>query len=351
MQIEPQAPAFAKRYARGRPGRLDHARFRSRNAGVGLPQDRRRRCELSPGIGRRRRCARALFDHRARSRSGLAHGQRQRRDQSQGRPRRTASRPATRHRSGAARVHRRSRISCRSRCRRWRQAFRLPRLRHGAADGGIAAAQSRPDRHPRRRICAHHRGRVRRGEDTITVVAPVRPGEVSADTAFAGGRSPLGHRRCARSTARAFSPSVSGPRYGVASSNTTPAEYDGWSMPPEYIAAGDVSGRAIAAVQAPFELPPFSLYRALRRVSQRPSSTSSISTVSPLPDRSGNPGTGARGHRHHPAACRHAGRTTPSGTRRSKPSSWPTRTRRASDAARSRPQRRRPGFAASPPSR
>ena len=63
--------------ARRGAGGLDHAGRRPRDAGLGVPQDRRRPAdELPAGIGRRRRGARALFDHRARARPGLAHRRR-----------------------------------------------------------------------------------------------------------------------------------------------------------------------------------------------------------------------------------------------------------------------------------
>ncbi len=69
-------------------GRLDHAGRRSGNAGVGLPQARRRQAdELPARVGRRRRGARPLFDHRAGAGSDLAH-------QRHARPRSTAPRAA-----------------------------------------------------------------------------------------------------------------------------------------------------------------------------------------------------------------------------------------------------------------
>jgi anthranilate synthase component 1 len=56
------------------------------------------------------------------------------------------------------------------------------------------------------------------------------------------------------------------------SSNTTPAEYERMvSAAKEYIAAGDIFQVVLSQrFQAPFALPPFALYRALRRVNPSP---------------------------------------------------------------------------------
>jgi anthranilate synthase component 1 len=56
------------------------------------------------------------------------------------------------------------------------------------------------------------------------------------------------------------------------SSNTTPAEYERMvSAAKEYIAAGDIFQVVLSQrFEAPFELPPFALYRALRRVNPAP---------------------------------------------------------------------------------
>src|SRR6266545_3440857 len=56
------------------------------------------------------------------------------------------------------------------------------------------------------------------------------------------------------------------------SSNTAPAEYERMvNAAKDYIAAGDVFQVVLSQrFQAPFELPPFSLYRALRRVNPAP---------------------------------------------------------------------------------
>jgi anthranilate synthase component 1 len=111
--------------------------------------------------------------------------------------------------------------------------------------------------------------------DTITVVTPVRPEvDVSAETAFtqAGERlaavvqsldAPLAHT----------SPRMKrGPITVWPSSNTPAAEYERMvGVAKEYIAAGDVFQVVLSQrFQAPFELPPFALYRALRRINPAP---------------------------------------------------------------------------------
>ena len=112
-------------------------------------------------------------------------------------------------------------------------------------------------------------------KDAITVVTPVRPESgTSADTAFtrAGERlsavvdaleAPLGHSP----------PNVKSGLLTVwPSSNTTPSDYERMvKAAKEYIAAGDIFQVVLSQrFQAPFELPPFSLYRALRRVNPAP---------------------------------------------------------------------------------
>jgi anthranilate synthase component 1 len=112
-------------------------------------------------------------------------------------------------------------------------------------------------------------------EDTITVVTPVRPEKgVSATAALtrAGERisvivdaldQPLHH---APSDGKTDSLSVQ------PASNTTSAEYEHMvRTAKEYIAAGDIFQVVLSQrFEAPFELPPFSLYRALRRVNPSP---------------------------------------------------------------------------------
>jgi anthranilate synthase component I len=63
-----------------------------------------------------------------------------------------------------------------------------------------------------------------------------------------------------------------GPLGVLSTSNTTPAEYERMvHAAKEYIAAGDIFQVVLSQrFEAPFELPPFALYRALRRVNPSP---------------------------------------------------------------------------------
>jgi anthranilate synthase component 1 len=111
--------------------------------------------------------------------------------------------------------------------------------------------------------------------DTITVVTPVRPEKgVSAKAALARA----GERLAAivdaldRPLDHAAANGHAGPLAVLPRSNTTPAEYERMvRAAKEYIAAGDVFQVVLAQrFEAPFELPPFALYRALRRVNPSP---------------------------------------------------------------------------------
>jgi anthranilate synthase component 1 len=112
-------------------------------------------------------------------------------------------------------------------------------------------------------------------KDTITVVTPVRPeSSVSADTAYLRAVERLSAIIDALDAplAHAAPGTKAGPLTVWPSSNTTPAEYERMvNAAKEYIAAGDVFQVVLSQrFQAPFELPPFSLYRALRRVNPAP---------------------------------------------------------------------------------
>src|SRR5438874_4699785 len=112
-------------------------------------------------------------------------------------------------------------------------------------------------------------------KDSITVVMPVRPeAGVSAKTALARAserlaaivdalEQPLDH---AAANGKAGAVAV------LPTSNTTPAEYERMvRAAKDYIAAGDIFQVVLSQrFEAPFELPPFSLYRALRRVNPSP---------------------------------------------------------------------------------
>lgn len=110
--------------------------------------------------------------------------------------------------------------------------------------------------------------------DELTVVTPVRPGKASAETAYKAAlrrlktviknlEAPLPHP-AARSSKKLAAPAPK--------SNTKPAQYMKMvERAKEYIAAGDIFQVVLSQrFSAPFSLPPFSLYRALRRLNPSP---------------------------------------------------------------------------------
>ncbi len=112
-------------------------------------------------------------------------------------------------------------------------------------------------------------------EDTLTVVTPVRPEQgVSAKTALARAGERLSGVVDAldRPLDKESIGGDEGPIAAAPTSNTTPAEYKKMVLKAKnYIAAGDVFQVVLAQrFQAPYALPPFSLYRALRRVNPSP---------------------------------------------------------------------------------
>ncbi|HEY3639507.1 MAG TPA: anthranilate synthase component I [Xanthobacteraceae bacterium] len=111
--------------------------------------------------------------------------------------------------------------------------------------------------------------------DTITVVTPVRPEKgVSAKAALAraGERLSAIVDALDRPLDHAAANGRAGPLAVLPRSNTSPAEYERMvRAAKEYIAAGDVFQVVLAQrFEAPFELPAFALYRALRRVNPSP---------------------------------------------------------------------------------
>jgi len=111
--------------------------------------------------------------------------------------------------------------------------------------------------------------------DTITVVTPVRPEKgVSAKAALtrAGERLAAIVDALDRPLDHAAANGHAGPLAVLPRSNTSPAEYERMvRAAKEYITAGDVFQVVLAQrFEAPFELPPFALYRALRRVNPSP---------------------------------------------------------------------------------
>ncbi len=112
-------------------------------------------------------------------------------------------------------------------------------------------------------------------KDSITVVTPVRPETgVDAKTALARATERLGQIVDAldRPLDKSLADYVEGPLDVLPVSNTTPAEYANMvGKAKEYIAAGDAFQIVLAQrFEAPFTLPPFSLYRALRRTNPSP---------------------------------------------------------------------------------
>jgi anthranilate synthase component I len=112
-------------------------------------------------------------------------------------------------------------------------------------------------------------------KDSITVVTPVRPEKgIDAKTAFARAIERLASvvESLDRPLDKALSEYDAGPIDVPAKSNTTPEEFKGMvRKAKDYIVAGDAFQIVLAQrFEAPFTLPPFSLYRALRRINPSP---------------------------------------------------------------------------------
>src|SRR5262249_14214381 len=112
-------------------------------------------------------------------------------------------------------------------------------------------------------------------KDAITVVTPVRPERsITAEAAFTRASERLAAILDALDAPLAHAPPdfQAGPLTVWPSSNITPAEYERMvNAAKEYIAAGDIFQVVLSQrFEAPFELPPFALYRALRRVNPAP---------------------------------------------------------------------------------
>jgi anthranilate synthase component 1 len=112
-------------------------------------------------------------------------------------------------------------------------------------------------------------------KDSITVVTPVRP-EKGIDAKTALARATERMLGIVESLDRPLDMSLADADEGQLDvppkSNTTPAEYKAMVLKAkEYIAAGDAFQIVLAQrFEAPFTLPPFSLYRALRRTNPSP---------------------------------------------------------------------------------
>ena len=187
-------------------------------------------------------------------------------------------------------------------------------------------------------------------KDQITIVTPVRPERGTSREGGAGARDRAadGDRR-QRSMRRLPKSMRERPcrRHRRACESRTPRRPNmrPWSRARRNTSRPATSSRwcCRSASRRPFDLSPFSLYRALRRVNPAPFLY--FLDFGGLRDcgiEPGNPGAGARRPRHHPPDRRHAAarcdaaRGHGARTRIARRSEG---ARRASDAARSRPQR------------
>ncbi len=336
---------------------MDTSGRRSRNAGVGLPEDCRRPSdELPVRIGRRRRGARPLFDHRTGAGSDLPHPRCAGRDQPDRLPGegRVRALPAAAARGAARADCRMPDRSAGHSAAAGRRAVRLSRLRHGAADGASAQRQPGSARDTRRAPDpSDHRRRVRFGEgpDHHRHAGASGARHVGEGCAGAGDRAADGDRRQARCAACRHRCARNIPAASPRMQARTPAPPNIRRMvaqAKEYIAAGDIFQVVLSQrFETPFALSPFSLYRALRRVNPAPFLY--FLDLDGLRDcgiEPGNPGAGARRPRHHPPDRRHAAARRDAARRRGARTRTARRSegaRRASDAARSRPQRCRTG--------
>jgi len=112
-------------------------------------------------------------------------------------------------------------------------------------------------------------------KDTITVVTPVRPEKsVSAKTALARAAERLGAvvDDLDRALDKEQQNGADGPLVVAPRSNTTPAEFKRMVLAAkDYIAAGDIFQVVLSQrFEAPFALPAFALYRAIRRINPAP---------------------------------------------------------------------------------
>ncbi len=110
--------------------------------------------------------------------------------------------------------------------------------------------------------------------DELTLIAPVYPrADCSAEHAWAAARSVLGDAQAALDRPLPHpAPPVSLPPMPPPASNFTEAAFIGAvERAKEYIAAGDAFQIVLSQrFSAPFALPPFALYRALRRINPAP---------------------------------------------------------------------------------
>jgi anthranilate synthase component I len=110
--------------------------------------------------------------------------------------------------------------------------------------------------------------------DTLTLVTPVRPTELAADAALARAVDRLTAVVEALDRPHPKEPAGAAPAAlkNAQASNTSAAQFrDMVARAKDYIGAGDIFQVVLAQrFEAPFTLPPFALYRALRRVNPAP---------------------------------------------------------------------------------
>jgi anthranilate synthase component 1 len=111
--------------------------------------------------------------------------------------------------------------------------------------------------------------------DELSIVTPVRPdGKTAADTAYKAALRRLQGAVAALEAPLPHPPAVTGRKLAAPEprSNTRPSEYlDMVARAKEYIVAGDIFQVVLSQrFSAPFALPAFSLYRALRRLNPSP---------------------------------------------------------------------------------
>ena len=189
-------------------------------------------------------------------------------------------------------------------------------------------------------------------KDEVTVVTPVYPedGDQRQGRLCARHGTALQCRRGARPAAR--SRLCRALRYAADQRRRAPTRRPTSIMAmvlkaKDYIAAGDIFQVVLSQrFETEFTLPPFALYRSLRRVN--PSPFLYYLDFDRLRDHrliAGNPGAGARWQGDHPADRRHAAARRDAARRPGPGRGTACRSqgaRRTSDAARSRPQRCRP---------
>ena len=170
-------------------------------------------------------------------------------------------------------------------------------------------------------------------KDMITLVTPVRPeaGRARRNRLHPRDRAAL-RRWSTRSTGRSTrKPPMRSPGRSTVppTSNTTPDEYNAMvARAKEYIAAGDIFQVVLSQrFEAPFTLPPFALYRALRRVNPAPFlfflDFGGFAVAGSSPEILVRVRDGTSPSARSPARARAARRRTR--TRRSRRSCWPTR--------------------------